>query len=197
MIDKEKEMVDTLVREDKLSATAYLLKDGSLEYAPFGKGKFVNIKDFKGNYRWVIGVSKSFNPELCKVKVGKGDPKPNVRAITKLPPFHRTPVARIRIDRIPDLEFAVWYVRLRRFEHTKTPFDGVVKVEKMIVTPSEERSGISSEAVDMISATLINERNPSCYGSDLRFANHLYPVHLTESYVKSTYMSPAVFMNLF
>jgi hypothetical protein len=49
----------------------------------------------------------------------------------------------------------------------------------------------------MISAALLNERNPTCYGADLRFANHLYPVYLTESFIKSRFMSEEMFMRIF
>jgi predicted nuclease of restriction endonuclease-like (RecB) superfamily len=41
------------------------------------------------------------------------------------------------------------------------------------------------------------ERNPVCYGSDMRWANHLYPVYLTERYVKSHYLSTESFLHLF
>lgn len=199
MIDAEKAMVDSLAQRGLLSQTAYLVKDGSLEYQPMqGKGKYANLKTFKGSYQYVIGVSKSFNPENCKD--GRGNA--NARAIIDLPQFHRTPVSRIRVKRIPDIEFAVWYIRLRKFpEQTKSPFDGVIKVEKIMVTDNETRHGrgfgLDTEDVDMISATLINERCPTCYGSDLRYANHLYPVYLTESYVKSLYLSGDVFLSLF
>jgi hypothetical protein len=146
----------------------------------------------------VVGVSKSFNPENCKDSSGK----PNARAIIELPKFHRTPVARVKVNRIPDIEFAVWYIRLRKFpEETKTPFDGVIKVAKIMVTDHETRRGrgfgLDSGDVDTISASLTNERCPSCYGSDLRYANHLYPVYLTESYIKSLYLSSDVFLSLF
>jgi len=184
MINEEKAMVDDLARRGLLSQTAYLVEDGSLEYQPMKNGgKYANLKTFKNSYQYVIGVSKSFNPENCKD--GKGNA--NARAIIELEQFHRTPVARIKVKRIPEIEFAVWYIRLRKFpEQTKTPFDGVVKVEKIMVTDNETRHGrgygLDTEDVDMISATLINERCPTCYGSDLRYANHLYPVYLTEAY---------------
>jgi hypothetical protein len=199
MINEEKAMVDSLAQRGLLSQTAYLVKDGSLEYQPMkSESKYANLKNFKNSYQYVIGVSKSFNPENCKD--GKGNA--NARAIIELPQFHRTPVARIRVKRIPDIEFAVWYIRLRKFpEQTKTPFDGVLKVEKILVTDRETRHGrgfgLDTEDVDMISATLINERCPTCYGSDLRYANHLYPVYLTESYIKSLYLSSDVFLSLF
>ena len=199
MIDTEKAMVDSLAQQKILSQTTYLVKDGSLEYQPMQNGsKYANLKNFKNSYRYVIGVSKSFNPENCKD--GKGNA--NARAISELPQFHRTPVARMRVKRIPEIEFAVWYIRLRKFpQQTKTPFDGVIKVEKIMVTDNETSHGngygLDTEDVDMISATLINERCPTCYGSDLRYANHLYPVYLTESYIKSLYLSNDVFLSLF
>lgn len=199
MIDAEKAMVDSLAQRGILNSRSYLLKDGSLEYAPMqNSSKYANLKNFKNSYQYVIAVSKSFNPENCKDSTGKA----NARAIIELEQFHRTPVARIKVKRIPDIEFAVWYIRLRKFpEQTKAPFDGVIKVEKIMVTDNETRHGrgfgLDTEDVNMLSATLINERCPTCYGSDLRYANHLYPVYLTESYIKSLYLSESVFLSLF
>jgi hypothetical protein len=197
MIDAEKGLVNTLAKAGKLKNTAYLIKDGSLEYMPMKTGRYADIKTFMDSYRWVIGVSKSFNPELCRINIGGGKTKPNAEAIIKLEPFYRTPVARITIDRIPGIAFAVWYIRLRSLIQTKTLFDGVIKVEKILVTDTERKKGLETSVVDDISASLINERVPSCYGSDLRYANHLYPVYLTESYVKSTYLGNELFINLF
>ena len=57
--------------------------------------------------------------------------------------------------------------------------------------------GLNSDEVDLISANLINERNPVAYGNDARWANHLYPVYLTERFVKSQYISDLHFLNLF
>jgi hypothetical protein len=56
---------------------------------------------------------------------------------------------------------------------------------------------LNSEEVDLITTNIINERNPVCYGSDSRWANHLYPVYLTESFIKSKYLSDLNFLNLF
>lgn len=199
MIDAEKAMVDSLAQRGILSSRAYLVKDGSLEYVPMQSGsKYANLKNFKNSYQYVIGVSKSFNPENCK----DGAEKANARAIIELKQFHRTPVTRVTVKRIPDIEFAVWYIRLRKFpDQTKTPFDGVIKVEKIMVADNETRHGrgygLDTEDVNILSATLINERCPTCYGSDLRYANHLYPVYLTESYIKSLYLSGGVFLSLF
>ncbi len=111
--------------------------------------------------------------------------------------FHRTPVARYEnASYLGDVKFGVWYIRIRDKKYTRTPFDGVIKVEK-IMMDEEKDTGIDSEEIDLISATLINERTPTCYGTDKRWANHLYPVFLTESYVKSQYMSTEMFLHLF
>jgi hypothetical protein len=91
----------------------------------------------------------------------------------------------------------VWYVRLREPRQSRGPFDGVVKVEKILVTDREAEYGLDSSEVDNISAWLVNERNPVCYGKDDRWANHLYPVYLTETFIKSKYRGTTHFINLF
>ena len=190
MIEAEKRMVLELVKAKKLGQDSYLLKDGSLEYQKMSSGKVElrSLQQIKHNYNWVIGVSKSFNPELCLDHTGKK----NSDYIANLPVFHRTPVARYVSSYVgADVEFGVWYIRLRDKRTTQTPFDGVVKVEK-IMMDSESEKGI-----DSISANIINERNPTCYGTDHRWANHLYPVFLTETFVKSQYISEETFLHLF
>lgn len=193
MMEHERNMVKKLVNEHKLNQNNYLVKDGSLEYR-LKKAERDNDKTFmtfKQNYNWVIGLSKRFNPESC---FEKG--KPNSDYIARLPLYSRTPVACFGNDK-DNLKFAVWYVRLREQTRTRSPFDGVLKVEKILVREDEERDGMETDLVDKLSALIINERNPTCYGSDTRWANHIYPVYLTESYVKSQYLSTESFLHLF
>ena len=195
MVEAEKRMVSQLVKENKLDQDSYLLKDGSLEYPKMNSGipSLRSLQQIKHNYNWVIGVSKSFNPELCYDHTGK----PNSNYIANLPVFHRTPVARYTSSRVGnDVTFGIWYIRLRDKRRTQTPFDGVVKVEK-IMMDEEIDGGINSDVIDLISANIINERNPTCYGTDKRWANHLYPVFLTESFVKSKYIRTEMFLHLF
>lgn len=195
MIESEKRMVADLVRKKLLGQDSYLLKDGSLEYKVMKSGRddLRSLQKIKYNYNWVIGVSKSFNPESCLDHTGK----PNSKYITELPVFHRTPVARYgNMDFHGDVQFGVWYIRIREKSRTQTPFDGVVKVEK-IMMDGELENGIDSDVIDLLSANIINERNPSCYGTDRRWANHLYPIFLTETFVKSRYISPKLFLHLF
>lgn len=168
MIESEKEMVAELVKAGKLNQDNYLLKDGSLEYKPMKSGRedLRTLQKIKHNYKWVIGVSKSFNPESILDHAGKA----NANYIADLPLFHRTPVARYEnASYLGDVKFGVWYIRIRDKKYTRTPFDGVIKVEK-IMMDEEKDTGIDSEEIDLISATLINERTPTCYGTDKSMA---------------------------
>jgi hypothetical protein len=196
MIELEQKLVETLVSEGKLNQDNYLVKDGSLEYQlpPELKKDEKKRKLFRHNYAWVLGASKQFDPTVCKDEKGKDNPG----FIAKLPLYHRTPVACFKnIDFHSDTKYAVWYVRLRNQKHTSNPFDGVLKIEKILVSDDEIEYGMDSELVDRLSAEIINERNPVCYGSDLRWANHIYPIFLTESWVKSKYLSEESFLQLF
>lgn len=62
---------------------------------------------------------------------------------------------------------------------------------------SDENAKIDTDIIDMISANLIREAHPVCYGSDSRWANHLYPIYLTESFCKSRYYDGSIILNLF
>ena len=70
-------------------------------------------------------------------------------------------------------------------------------IEKILKNETEIEKGLDSELVDRITANIINERNPVCYGADRRWANHLYPIYVTESYLKSKYLGTNMFLNLF
>lgn len=67
----------------------------------------------------------------------------------------------------------------------------------MLISNRENEEGLQTDEVDLISANIINERNPVCYGNDDRWANHLYPIYLTEKFIKSRYISDIHFLNLF
>lgn len=188
MIKLEKLTVKELVKQKKLNKDTFLIKDGSLEYE-WDKTDLKNISSIKSNYASVVGVSKMFNPESLS-----SYNKNISRIIADLPEFHRTPAFMYETERIQDVKFAVWYLRIRK---TVSPFDGVLKIEKILVWDNEEEDGLDSDEIDLISANIINERNPVCYGQDNRWAKHLYPIFLTEKYIKSKYLSDYHFINLF
>ena len=193
MIDCEKRIVAGLHHRNKINTQSYLIKDGSLQYTSVKSGDYRELTKFKNYFRSVVGVSKMFNPELFKDRSNKS----NADVIAKLGLYHRTPAYMYSSDIVRNVNFAIWYVRLRDAKRTESPFAGVVKIEKILITEEENETGLDSAEVDLITANIINERNPVCYGSDSRWANHLYPVYLTESYIKSKYLSDMHFLNLF
>lgn len=193
MYTTEVKIVASLWQKNLLKEDAYLIKDGSLAYSKMQTGDFRELTKIKNNYKRVIGISKLFNPELCKDKSGKS----NANKIANLGLYHRTPAYMHQDSYTGDAKFAIWYLRIRDAKRTDSPFAGVVKIEKILVTDDELENGLHTEEVDIISANIINERNPVCYGKDSRWANHLYPVYLTERFIKSQYLGDIHFMNLF
>ena len=193
MYQAEQNMVAALVAKSKLNQKNFLVKDGSLEYRipkdiPKNSRRFLT---FKNNFNYVIGLSKKFNPALFTT-----NNRANPGFIAELPLYSRTPV--ICANFYNDIKIAIWYLRLRDRKFTDSPFDGVLKVEKMLVAQDEISSGvIDSEFVNFLSAQIINERNPVCYGADNRWANHIYPIFLTETFIKSKCIAAETFLNLF
>lgn len=197
MIDLEKQFVVAMTRKNLLNQDSYLIKDGSIEYQKMKSGTFKDLSMIKSSYRRVVGVSKRFDPEFCIDANGKS----NAAKIAELPLYHRTPAFMFESKRSSGEEgpvyISAWYLRIRESKYTVSPFDGILKIEKIIVTDDEFENGLDSGEVDMVSANIINERNPVCYGKDERWANHLYPVYLTESFIKSKYLSDSLFLNIF
>ncbi len=197
MVELEKQMVLNLVTANKLNLSNYLIKDGSLDYKYIpqkNNKKALNLSEnhIKKNYRYVIGVSKSFDPTKCLVEGGGT----NSNIIANLKPYERTPAYRYQ-SKMANVDFCIWYLRIRNAKYTKSIFDGILKIEKLIVTDTEWVHGIDTDEINNITAYLINERNPVCYGADERWANHMYPIYLTEQYVKSKYLSHELFIQLF
>jgi len=194
MVDLEKVAVSDLVAKGNLNQDNFLIKDGSLEYKVVSDNNR-NLKNRRvaNYYKYVIGVSKSFDPTKCLIKGGGT----NSDIIANLKPFERTPVYMYQSRIAGNVYFAIWYLRIRDSKYTHNIFDGIVKVEKLVTGEEEQEKGLDSEMIDHISSHLINERNPVCYGDDKRWANHIYPVYLTESYIKSKYLSNDLFLQLF
>lgn len=192
MIELEKTMVKELTEQKLLASGSYLVKDGSLEYKITKTDDPFHFDKIRNNYRHVLGVSKSFNPDLAKSISGHS----NAKFIAELPLYSRTPAFMYSSEISGEELYAIWYLRIRG-THINSPFDGILKVEKVLISERERQSGLNSEEIDTISANLINERNPVCYGIDERWANHIYPIFLTESFVKSKYLSNEFFLNIF
>lgn len=192
MTDDEQLLVKDLCIQKKLNDENWLIKDGSLQYNPrFSSFKLSEWNNMRSNYKYVVGVSKSFDPDLIKNFEGRK----LSATIANLKPFERTKAYKYTSEHSNGMTFAVWYLRLRKENNFReTHFSDVVKCEMIMFDPSEP---IKSSTIDAISANLIREAYPVCFGSDVRWGNHIYPVYLTESYCKSQYIDSNIFLSLF
>jgi hypothetical protein len=197
MTDEEQILVAELCRQNKLDDESWLIKDGSLEYNPgYSNLDSTQWNNLRANYQNVVGVSKMFDPELLPDYEGNSLAK----TIANLKPFERTKVYRYETKHSHKGRgtfssfYAVWYLRLRNSNFRETSFSDVVKCEMVLLN---EDKLIETDIVNVISANIIREAYPVCFGSDTRWANHLYPVFLTESFCKSHYINSNVILNLF
>lgn len=108
---------------------------------------------------------------------------------------HRTPVFKAGEDVFTDT-LGVWYLRIRNRLAMTSPLEGVIKVEVLARNQRERDNGLDGGRIDTLSSYILSERNVTPYGSDSRWANHLYPIFLTESYLKSGFMSDVTFKRL-
>lgn len=186
MMDQERTMVENMCSDSVFSDKSFLIKDGTIEY----RKDFTNRSDsdtsleaasFGITFRYVVGVSKLFNAELLneiEPKIGK--------MIAELQPFQRTNAYKYKHE---GKTYCVWYLRIRDTKNRSNSYADVVKVEFIMIGDEDVAE---SARVDMISTHLINEAYPVCFGKDSRWANHIYPMFVTESYCKSQYMNDGI-----
>jgi len=176
-------MLKSMVHENVLDTNRMLVIDGSLQFMTqrFNPEIFYNV----------VGISKSFNPNLTGVLKGK---KHIGVLLSKLQFGQRTPV--YKYDKMRNT-IGAWYLRIRERQNVKNPLEGVVKIEKMALKENIENDGFDSNLIDNISSSILAERIPTCHGRDSRWANHLYPIYLTESYLKASFLSDKHYINLF
>lgn len=194
MVAMEKQAISELAEQGLLADGQYLVKDGSLEYRDDLLSE-IKWKNMEGRLQYVVGVSKSFNPDLFHIKV-KTTSQSAAAFIAALPYGYRTQAFRYSLQRNSSPAFAVWYLRIRRPRLTKSVFDGVLKVEMHLVNKTQEDWGLDSDVIDRISEQLMREAIPVCYGSDDRWANHIYPVFATERFLKSGFYPESIFRTL-
>ena len=135
----------------------------------------------------MIGVAKNYRKDLMFYFGKRTGRKDVTQILAGLPYAYRT-VAFSSHDR----KVAFWYVRLRRQEEVDYPLMGVVKVE----LPRPDRTPVESEEVDLISRTLVAERNVTPHGSDQRWHCHLYPIFQAEQAIKTRFYSQQVLMGM-
>ena len=190
MVDTEKKAIKKLAEAGDVNPDDWLIKDGSLEYMD-ETASTIRWRDLGSSLRNVVGVSKSFNAETFTLRVQTSRQSAS-SFIAALKPGHRTQAFRFSVHRDKPPIFAVWFVRIRAPRLGRSAFDGVLKVEVQLLG-HEEKDGRLSIEIDNISRSLVQERNPVCFGTDARWANHLYPIFATERYLKSGFFPEAVF----
>jgi len=199
MVDNEQLLVAKLCNDNRLNDESWLIKDGSLEYNPSFSNlgyDVVQWNNLRANYQRVVGVSKQFDPELLPDYEGNR----LSQTIANLNPFERTKVYRYETQYKGGSTFyAVWYLRLRggkkeSSNFRETSFSDVVKCEMVLL---QEDKPIETDIINVISTNLIREAYPVCFRRDTRWANHFYPVFLTESFCKSHYINSNVILSLF
>ena len=195
MVATEKRTIYTLAESGRLSDEAYLIKDGSLEYRDDVLSA-LKWKDLEGRLQYVIGVSKSFNADLFEGKE-KTQKQSAASFISRLKVNQRTQAFLYEPQGKGPNEpkFAIWYLRIRDQKLGQSAFDGVLKVEMQLCGNERER-GKDSLEINRLSEALIQERNPVCFGADARWANHIYPVYVTEQFLKSGFLPGHVFRSL-
>lgn len=154
----------------------WLILDGAVKLDAFIKAPYL------------IGVAKNFrkDPEF-RFGRGPGRRLDITSILAGLPFGHRTAAFSTHGGKV-----AFWYVRLREQKQVDYPLMGVVKVE----LPCPDQQPVSAELVDLISRTLVAERNVTPHGRDSRWHCHLYPIFLAEQAIKTTFYSRDVLMGM-
>ena len=189
MHEMEIDILSQMVRSNDLDTDKMLIVDGPLQFLKEDTGK----KDFADLFYNVVGVSKSFDPMLPISERTRGGQQIGSQLLN-LDYAERTPVFYKRNSR--GRVFGCWYLRIRPKAHVNSPLQGIIKVEKM-AREEEFESGFESDVIDNISCSLLEECTPTCHGKDERWAAHLYPVYLTETMVKASFMGDLAFINQF
>ena len=134
----------------------------------------------------LIGVAKSFRKDPVFQFGRRSSQRKDITTILAgLPHAHRT--AAFSSD---EGQIAFWYVRLREQKELDYPLMGVVKVE----IPRPDKEPIDSELIDLISRSLIGERNVTPYGLERRWHCSLYPIYIAEQVIKNRFLSRVVLM---
>ncbi|TAN51635.1 MAG: hypothetical protein EPN26_08825 [Rhodospirillales bacterium] len=185
MHNMEVRAASTLAKSDYLSNDAMLAIDGSLMFRE-KKDEF-DIFDFRN----VIGIAKRFKPDFTvgdKKKIDVGS------VVRKLEYGERTTVFKRTFG---NTTTGSWFLRIRPPDKVQSGLGGVVKLELFALDRDERENGFDPNRIDVISRHVLSERNVTPYGADDRWATHLYPVYLTEKYLKNHFMSAVAFKGMF
>lgn len=189
MHDLELEAVRGMMDDRDLRDDAMLVVDGSLQF----RREVLRRNQFSiTQLANVVGISKSFTPS--QPVVGARSSKHLGTYLQNLEYGQRTPVFKAGHDEFENV-LGVWYLRIRPRRMMSNPLAGIIKIE-VLANGEEQENGLDRDRVDQLSALILSERNVTPYGSDNRWANHIYPIYLTELYLKSGFLSDVYFKGL-
>ena len=180
----EVDKIYELTASGEINRDALLLIDGSLQFGP-------ETNRHPEAFQNVVGLAKSFNMQAT---VGSGrSAKDAGTVVSGLPHRHRTVVRKTGQTTSMGQAVCSWYLRL----HPVHPYaglgrtDGVVKIEVFPEGPKGDQP-LDKSRCDSISRDVLALSHPTTPNSDKRWASHLYPIHLTERYIKSRFLSKHV-----
>lgn len=183
-----REMIkDHLIRDDSM-----LVKDGGLQYRDtkikdldFSKEDLVQLRN-------VLGLAKTFKPNMT---LGQGRGRQDLGNLTKgLEWKERTTI--ISPNKDERTTHGWWYLRLRPRGKVYSPLQGIVKIEVFASAEEKNNDGIAEARADTISSYVLLERNVTPYNADMRWASHIYPIYLAETYLRSSFLSNERFKSL-
>ena len=178
MHSTEIKVIENLAQSGKLNRDALLMIDGALQF-------YSNLEEKQEAFRNVVGVSKSFK---LLARIGKGKNAKQVGTIVAgLKHEHRTPAYQIEHR---NLKIGAWFLRL----HQQSNFSGVnidagvVKIEVFPDSATGTNPKLVGSRCDRISQEILALRHPSTPTTDSRWSSHLYPIHVTERYIKTQFL---------
>lgn len=178
----EFELMNIKLLLDKLSDNQLLVLDGTLQKPSF-------LYEFNQKKLSVIGLSKNFSKNV----ITENHESIIYYLINNLNTFRegvRTPIFKLSDNK---QEILLWYLRLYD-SALMDPLDGIVKIE---IPYNNYIKNLKKEdllnLVNSISFNILQFRNPNIY-PDNRWSTHIYPVYLTETYIKNKLLSKYYFI---
>ena len=178
MHSTEIKVIENLAHSGKLNRDALLMIDGALQF-------YSNLEQRQEAFRNVVGVSKSFK---LYTRIGKGTNAQQVGTIVaRLKHEHRTPAYQIEHR---NLKIGAWFLRLHQQSNfsSENIDDGVVKIEVFPDSATGPNPKLVGSRCDRISQEILALRHPSTPTTDSRWSSHLYPIHVTERYIKTQFL---------
>ena len=175
----EIDLIQELAESGKVTQEDMLMIDGSLQF-------YNNLDKAREAFRNVVGIAKSFD---LHQRIGSGPKAREVGAVVAdLKHRYRTPARKVPVPRT-NLVIGAWYLRLHpaRRGVGLADDDGVVKLELFALGGADRQQPLDMARCDLISRHVLQLRHPTTPSTDPRWASHLYPIHLTERYIKTRF----------